>query len=620
MPKVVSITGGSGTELKPQARPVKVGYVARDVARADNLIAIAEALSSLQPSLRRFTEKRMEEQKDAALAQGQLVYEMESNRQSWSDFVKANPQHAKANPWIREGYLRARMANEGENYRSWIQAQASGPNAYVDIGGTKVPLSEASPEQSALWFQQQKQRYVQEVMGGETDPVLFSEIFIPMASAAERELNSRIISYQQDVMWNKAIGEHTKLITNSLRGAVEAGVFDGPDAEQNMASLGARFSDVARQLIRDGVPPKQVNEAIVDSIITFADANDIDDVGAILGIVKHIETSPGSYLGDIPEVAKMVEGAKDAIQTERYWAMKQAEEKKRMEEAEARRVDEIAIVNQFITNPLKMPKSMQTAFAQKYGVDALTGLLSDLRAIHTYSKGDGSGSGGGSESGKLTMSDYDLMSRLVQGDNTVTPKQILDSNFTNSKKTEMLAKLSEKGNGLSKSQNDELRDTAVKLAFTSLTFGNANPDEASPEEQQLGYTMVDDMLFGFNELLNATPDARNNEVIQKRLLAQAAAKTMNTYKGHVQTLLQRLREDPNESIPNVVSQNLNFSGLSPELRAKVEPLAQEHLTMVTSGAGPSAPFLQYIKELERVTGHRNLNPDEVAKLLLKKGG
>lgn len=618
MPKVVSLTGGSGTELKPQARPVKVGYVARDVARADNLIAIAEALSSLQPSLRRFTERRMEEQKDADLAQGQLIYEMESNRQSWADFVKANPQHAKANPWIREGYLRARMANEGENYRSWVQAQASGPNASVDIGGTKVPLSEATPEQSALWFQQQKQRYVQEVMGGETDPVLFSEIFIPMAEAAERELNSRIISYQQDVMWNKAIGEHTKLITNSLRGAVEAGAFDGPDAEQNMASLGARFSDVARQLIRDGVPPKQVNEAIVDSIITFADANDIDDVTSILDIVKHIETSPGSYLGDIPEVAKTVEGAKDSIQVERYWAMKHAEDKKRMEEAEARRVDEIAIVNQFIANPLKMPKAMQKAFAQKYGVDALTRLLSDLRSIHTYSKGDGSGSGGGS--GKLTMSDYDLMSRLIQGDTTVTPKQIIDSNFTDSKKTEMLVKLSEKGNGLSASQNRELRETAVKLAFTNLTYGKANPDEATPEEQQLGYTMVDDMLFGFNELLNATPEARDNEVIQKRLLAQAAANTMNTYKGHVQTLLQRLRENPNENIPNVVSQNLNFSGLSPELRAKVEPMAQEHLTMVTSGAGPSAQFLQYIKDLERATGYRNLNPDEVAKLLLTKGG
>lgn len=616
MPKVVSITGGSGTELKPQARPVKVGYVARDVARADNLTAIAEALSSLQPSLRRFAEKRAEEQKDADLAQGQLIYEMESNRQSWSDFVKANPQHAKANPWIREGYLRARMANEGENYRTWIQAQASGPNASVDIGGTKVPLSEATPEQSALWFQQQKQRYVQEVMGGETDPVLFSEIFLPMASASERELNSRIISYQQDVMWNKAIGEHTKLITNSLRGAVEAGAFDGPDAEQNMASLGARFSDVARQLIRDGVPPKQVNEAIVDSIVTFADANDIDDVAPILGIVKHIETSPGSYLGDIPEVAKMVEGAKDSIQTERYWAMKQAEEKKRMEEAEARRVDEIAIVNQFITNPLRMPKSMQKAFAQKYGVDALTGLLNDLRSIHNYAKGDGDGSRGG----KLTKADYDLMAAVNQSDPTVTPERIINSNLTDSKKLEYLEKLSEKGNGLSKTQNKDIRETAVKLTFQAITYGKGNPDEASPEEQQLGYTMANDTLWEFNELLKASPEAKNNEILQRRLLAQAAATTQRIYGPYTKVIQNSLRANPEAKVQDIVSQNLNFSGLSPELRAKVEPLAQEHLTMVSSGAGPSAPFLQYIKELERATGHRNLNPDEIAKLLLRKGG
>lgn len=616
MPKVVSITGGSGTELKPQARPVKVGYVARDVARADNLTSIAEALSSLQPSLRRFTEKRMEEQKDADLAQGQLVYEMESNRQSWSDFVKANPQHAKSNPWIREGYLRARMANEGENYRTWIQAQASGPNASVDIGGTKVPLSEATPEQSALWFQQQKQRYVQEVMGGETDPVLFSEIFLPMASASERELNSRIISYQQDVMWNKAIGEHTKLITNSLRGAVEAGAFDGPDAEQNMASLGARFSDVARQLIRDGVPPKQVNDAIVDSIVTFADANDIDDVTPILDIVKHIETSPGSYLGDIPEVAKMVEGAKDSIRTERYWDRKQKEELKRAEELEARRADEIAIVNQFITNPLRMPKSMQNAFAQKYGVDALTGLLNDLRSIHNYAKGDGDGSRGG----KLSKADYDLMAAVNQGDQTVTPERIINSNLTDSKKLEYLEKLSEKGNGLSKTQNKDIRETAVKLTFQAITYGKGNPDEASPEEQQLGYTMANDTLWEFNELLKASPEAKNNEILQMRLLAQAAATTQRIYEPYTKAIQNSLRDNPEAKVQDIVSQNLNFSGISPELRAKVEPLAQEHLTMVNSGAGPSAPFLQYIKELERATGHRNLNPDEIAKLLLRKGG
>jgi hypothetical protein len=616
MPKVVSLTGGSGTELKPQARPVKVGYVARDVARADNLLAIAEALSSLQPSLRRFAEKRAEEQKDADLAQGQLLYDMEANRQSWSDFVKANPQHAKANPWIREGYLRARMANEGENYRSWIQAQASGQNASVDIGGTKVPLSEATPEQSALWFQQQKQRYVQEVMGGETDPVLFSEIFIPMAAAAERELNSRIISYQQDVMWNKAIGEHTKLITNSLRGAVEAGAFDGPDAEQNMASLGARFSDVARQLIRDGVPPKQVNDAIVDSIITFADANDIDDVTPILDIVKHIETSPGSYLGDIPEVAKMVEGAKDSIRTERYWDRKQKEELKRAEELEARRADEIAIVNQFITNPLRMPKSMQNAFAQKYGVDALTGLLNDLRSIHNYAKGDGDGSRGG----KLSKADYDLMAAVNQGDQAVTPERIINSNLTDSKKLEYLEKLSEKGNGLSKTQNKDIRETAVKLTFQAITYGKGNPDEASPEEQQLGYTMANDTLWEFNELLKASPEAKNNEILQMRLLAQAAATTQRIYGPYTKVIQNSLRANPEAKVQDIVSQNLNFSGLSPELRAKVEPLAQEHLTMVNSGAGPSAPFLQYIKELERATGHRNLNPDEIAKLLLRKGG
>ena len=616
MPKVVSLTGGSGTELKPQARPVKVGYVARDVARADNLTSIAEALSSLQPSLRRFTEKRTEEQKDADLAKGQLLYDMEANRQSWSDFVKANPQHAKANPWIREGYLRARMANEGENYRSWIQAQASGPNASVDVGGTNIPLSEATPEQSALWFQQQKQRYVQEVMGGETDPVLFSEIFLPMASASERELNSRIISYQQDVMWNKAIGEHTKLITNSLQGAVEAGAFDGPDAEQNMASLGARFSDVARQLIRDGVPPKQVNEAIVDSIVTFADANDIDDVTSILDIVKHIETSPGSYLGDIPEVAKTVEGAKDSIRTERYWDRKQKEELKREEELEARRADEIAIVNQFITNPLRMPKSMQNAFAQKYGVDALTGLLNDLRSIHNYAKGDGDGSRGG----KLSKADYDLMAAVNQGDQAVTPERIINSNLTDSKKLEYLEKLSEKGNGLSKTQNKDIRETAVKLTFQAITYGKGNPDEASPEEQQLGYTMANDTLWEFNELLKASPEAKNNEILQMRLLAQAAATTQRIYGPYTKAIQNSLRANPEAKVQDIVSQNLNFSGLSPELRAKVAPLAQEHLTMVNSGAGPSAPFLQYIKELERATGHRNLNPDEIAKLLLTKGG
>lgn len=598
-------------ELQGQARVVRTGYAARDVADVSGLTAVAKALSSVQPSLLRYAEKSMEERREKDVAEGQLAYEMQANRESWADFVKKNPKYAKSNPWIKEGYLRARMANEGENYRGWIQNRASGPDAVVDVDGQKIPLSEANPEQTAKWFQQQKQAFVQEVMGGETDPALFSEIFVPMASGAERELMSTIMAHQKDVMWNKAITEHTKLITNSLKSSVESGVLDGPDAEEAYKSLGAKFSDVMRQLIMDGVPPQQVNAAVVDAVIAFAEDNDIEDGDEILDIFKYIETSKGSFLGDIPEISKIIQSKKDEIIQDNYWKIKQKEDLEQMAKKKEQDAAEKQIALTFLQNPLALPKQLQAEYLHKYGTDALTSLMSVLRRIHDYDMEDQKGTGSGGSSSNYTRGDLSLVARAEMGDNTITLAEIDSSGLTNSQKVALVKKvISNNEDGVSKHVADKMSKEATELVFSKL-FMSKDPLDVDDAERAFGYDVLQQVYRETARRSKEQGVDKKDTVAMQRVLVGATADVIKEFEGFKDVYAAKYEEDSSVSLDNIKQEVKQQEAMS---KKHIELATAYGKVLASGGDVTQTDWYKLIATVNKKKG-TDLNPYDEAKRL-----
>lgn len=592
-------------ELRPVATPVRSGYVSRDVPSLGAANALAEALSSLQPSLSRFARKQAEETQKSDVAAGEALYALQENRQSWSDFVKANPEHAGANPWVREGYLRARMANEAANYRTWLQAQSVGENAVVQDGEAKIGLAEANPDQTAKWLQQQKMRYIKENMGGVMDPGLYSEIFTPLAESAERELSSKIISYQQDALIDKSIGEHSKLIENTLRGAIESGAFDGPESEQAKAHIGTQISTMAREMIRDGIPPQQVNAAVVDTLLALADDNDVEDADEILSLAQHVETSKGSYLGNIPAIKKQFEQAIDAKNQENYWKNVQAEQMRKQKEAEAKRIDDTQLASVYIDNPLSVPKKTRLAYIQKYGMDNYTDLIRSLKTMDSYNDEASGGKGGGSGSDKIAAQ---MWFRIATND-MPTPQEIMNAGMSKTETINLLKTVSTK---TAKEENKLWKDygSLVENAVFTDLYATKNPDELPGEAQVFAYQVAEEAALAVEDEVKKTPDIADNPQKMRVLVRQKALEFSEKYRKQMDKFTDTLRMDPNARITKVdpaAQNNAMQSTLA---------LAADYQAQKASGA--DVKNHEFAQLVERKYGGAK-TPEQVLEALRKKG-
>ena len=596
-------------EIRPVAAPVRTGYTSRDVPSTSASMQLAEALAGLQPSLNRFFTKKAEEQQQQDTAKGASLYELQANRESWADFVKKNPEYAKANPWVKEGYLRARMANEGDNYRLWLQAQASGENAFLEVDGQKIPLSEANPDQTALWMQQQKQRYVQEKMGGVADPSLFSEIFLPLSGNAERELSSRIMSYQQDVMWNKAIGEHTTLMVNTLRGALEAGAFDGPEAEQAYTHLGAQITGMARELIKDGVPPQQVNSAIVNALIGLAEDDAIQDGDTILDIVNHIETSKGSFLGNIPEVKRTIEQAKDAIVQENYYKIMREEQLRQMAEEKAQREDDIKIALAYLDNPLNVPKGVRKDYIKKYGLTGYTQLINRLGTVDSYNEAP-RGTGGGEERAAVNM-----WYRVAMGD-IPSPQEVINAGMSKSETVSLLRTVA------SKSEDDiraaqQFGPLIENDVYKTLFGTKDNLDDA---EEIVALQIAEEAAVVMQELVKNDPSLLQNPQRLRLETKRVTTETTDKYKDRVGNAIYRATTDRRASIKDTGGQGFNIlAGIPQEKHESVRAMAREYTAKRDAGEDVGdTRFARLVVGLSKKTG-RKLTPEEVLESLSKGG-
>lgn len=611
MPKVSNLN--TKEQLAAIAHPVQTGYVPRDIPKVTELETLARSLESVQPSLTRFLEKRKTEQEENDVSKGESLYILNNNRLSWADYVKEHPEYTKANPWVREGYLRARMANEGENYRTWIQAQASGENAFIEENGQRLSLAEATSDQVSKWQAQQLQRYVQEKMGGAVDPAMFSDIFMPQASAANRELMSRIISYQQDVTWNKNITEHMTLATNVVKGALDVGAFDGVDSEGTYQNVGEQLSNMAQEMMVDGVPPDVVQSNIVKSIVALADNDEVnvDDVGDIFDILNYVKVN-GYTLGDLPEVKALVEDKKDAVEQEAYWKKRRHEEEEEKQKKEAIEQDNRNIAITFFGNHGNIPKEVKKNYINKHGFEDYVHLLRLLSTSESYDKN----SGGGSSTDIAS-----LYYKHMQNED-VTAEQILNSDGTSAQKIAFMKAIQGETEEVKKLRK-QITPVITKGVFQAL-FNVDSPDNELLAYEDMQYAKEFGMFVACNVFDNVqkqvegkNQDIYDNPLALNRITFNAVAEEVNKSKPLLEGFRQERINNPSLSM-DTYTQNPQasfFDGLKPSDRTYLESLLPSFYEAAEQGNCKKNELYQYIEG--RAT-QLNVDPQLIVEQLLKK--
>jgi hypothetical protein len=306
-----------------------------------------------------------------------------------------------------------------------------------------------------------------------------------------------------------------------------------------------------RQLIMDGVPSQQVNAAVVDAVIAFAEQNDIEDGDEILDIFKYIETSKGSFLGDIPEISKLIQSKKDEIIQDNYWKVKQKEDLEQMAKKKEQDAAEKQIALTFLQNPLALPKQLQAEYLHKYGTDALTSLMSVLRRIHDYDMEDQKGTGSGGSSSNYTRGDLSLVARAEMGDNTITLAEIDSSGLTNSQKVALVKKvIANTEEGVSKHIADNMSKEATDLVFFKL-FMSKDPLAVDDSERAFGYEVLQHVYRETAERAKKQGVDKTDTVAMQRVLVGAAADVIKEFEGFKDVYAAKYEEDSTVSLDNI---------------------------------------------------------------------
>lgn len=600
-------------ELRTFANPVRTGYTSRDVPSTAPIMALANALSDIQPSLTRFAAKQQEQQREDDTAKGVSLYELEGNRRSWADYIKEHPEHAAANPWIKEGFLRARMANEAETFRVWLQAQATGSEAAVEAeNGQRIGLAEASPDQIAQWMQAQRRKYIQENMGGVADPLLLSEIWLPSAIAAERELQSRIIGYQQDVIWNRNLGEHMALIGNTLSRALEEGLFDGTSTQENTSAIGSQISEMARQLMLDNVPPQEVNKAIVSALINAAEDQPDTNADAILDVVNHIETTKGSFLGNLPGVRQEIEQARDNIRQENYWKIMQAERLKEMELDERRSATEKDLALAFFDNPMKIPKNVRAAYVKEYGLQSYTRFLSNLNAIADFDTAERGSSGEGPAYDARVVS---LWARIATGE-PPTIQEIMQSGL---KKTDAITLIKT----VSSQSEDDMKASKtygplISAAVRRKLYATDKDDDLLPEQALFADEISMHAGVEMKKAIAADPTLLQDPLRLRVEATRVAMEAANTYRNEEPDYIRRATTDSRVTLqPQQQGVNL-LNGLDEIARKSVLEMAEEYVSAKAEGEdGNATGFPEFVAAYSKRIGIA-LTPEQALDLMKNK--
>ena len=383
------------------ARPVDtfVRHQAPDNVGGEYL-ALAQSLSSLSPQLNSILRRRQEEKTAQDEAKGQKLYHEQGERLSWEDYRKSVPTLPGLNDSVRNGFLKARMANEANVFRTALNDAYASGDATVELqDGTKITVAESDdPAVFNLWLNRFTREYIRDNLGDTADPEYFVKEFIPQVEAAGQELGSRHISERNNILWSRNIAEHAKLIGGVLSTAVRDGGVSLN--EGTVASSSAYISKLARQMTVSGVPSDTVRKTLLNALVVAARNPELDDGEEFFELAHHIKLDDGRTLWDSGDTALALTNAAEEVRKERHYRNNE----RRREEHERKEEERIALGNRIADAVLsgKAPsKEDEEAYRREHSVEDFSRLTSALRNIREgYSNRSGRGEGGGNKAGK----------------------------------------------------------------------------------------------------------------------------------------------------------------------------------------------------------------------------
>ena len=382
------------------ARPVDtfIRHQAPDNVGSEYL-ALAQSLSALSPQLNSILKRRQEEQAAQDEARGQKLYHEHGERLSWEDYRKSVPKLPGLNDSVRNGYLKARMANEANVFRTALNDAYASGSATIELqDGTKIPVAESDdPAVFNLWLNRFTKEYIRDNLGESADPEYFVKEFVPQVEAAGQELGSRHISERNHILWSRNIAEHRSLVSGTLGTLVRDGGVHLDDT--SITSSAGYISNVLHDMAVSGVPSKEAREAVVDALIVAASDPDIDNGEDLFELAHHIKMADGSSLWNNGDTAKTLTRAAENVMQQRHYR----ENERNRVEKERQEEERIALGNRIADYVLsgKAPlKEDEVAYRHLYSVEDFSRLTSALRNIREgyRDRSRGGGGGGGSES------------------------------------------------------------------------------------------------------------------------------------------------------------------------------------------------------------------------------
>ena len=363
------------------ARPVDtfVRHSAPDNAGGEYL-ALAQSLSVLSPQLNSILKRRQEEKAAQDEAKGQKLYHEQGERLSWEDYRKSVPTLPGLNDSVRNGFLRARMANEANVFRTALNDAYASGDATVELpDGTRITVAESDdPAVFNLWLNRFTREYIRDNIGDTADPEYFVKEFIPQVEAAGQELGSKHVSERNNILWSRNIAEHRSLVSGTLGTLVRDGGVDLNEA--NVLSSAEYISKVLRDMTVSGVPSRVAREAIVDALVVAANNPDIDNGEDLFELAHHIKLADGSSLWNTGDTAKDLTSAAQNVSQQRHYR----ENERRREDKEREEQERIALGNRIADAVLsgRAPSREDVeAYRRTHSVEDLSRLTSALRNI-----------------------------------------------------------------------------------------------------------------------------------------------------------------------------------------------------------------------------------------------
>lgn len=324
-----------------EARPVDT-YIApmQTGIRIDNKYAdLAAGIKEFYTPAAAFLQAEMKEKAERDVATGQKMYTENGDRQSWEDY-KANNPNIPLNKDVKHGYLLARTANEAQILRMNLQESYNRGEAVIERDGKQINIAETDDVESFnTWATGYTRNYIDQNMGSDVDPELFSNLFLPQAEKAVADLAAEHIKHRNAVYALKSESEHGELMRNAFMANVDSqGRFTATDYASKQA-LKEQYGQIIQSMIAQGIPREKVVKIALEQFMAIAESLDIDESEVLLEIALDVEVGDGVRLGALGHEGAKLKTA--VFEIENRKEMRVAKEKRAREEERVKAVETI---------------------------------------------------------------------------------------------------------------------------------------------------------------------------------------------------------------------------------------------------------------------------------------